>query len=143
MKLMVGSTTPSSFAEVISLEALKEMQLRSLGKTLFYCDQLWVISDAEVVPVVDIADVADKNVTFVLTVDLTLVADAENMVHTDCEMCGRVSHLRPDQAELGGVPLDICLRDQQFARVLARLMQKQGIDTDLSSVLRGTVESED
>lgn len=127
MRLVIASTAPSSYADVISIDALNQMRSDVLGKTLFHRDQLWVVSDAEVVPVQHVSVTRDavtvEEKPFILIVDLELAADADGVVEANCELCGRTGSSRPDQVTLCGVPLDVCLRSPEFTRVLAQLMK--------------------
>lgn len=143
MRLVIASTAVTQDSTKYSLEALNVMRQQAFGKLVFYEGKLWVVNDAEIVPVVFVGDDADRDKTHILIVDLKLAADAIDTVEADCELCSRTNQMKPDGVRLAGVPLDVCLRSTEFTKALACLMMSRGLETDLWVALRDAVEPEE
>lgn len=127
MRIVIATTAPSSFAEVISIDALNQMRNDVLGKTLYHWGKLWVVTEAETVPTVDVHADFDRDVIYSLIADLVPMDKVNDAVEAECDYCPHASSLAPERAKLCEVPLDVCLKDDAFVKALARLMRDRGI----------------
>jgi len=127
MRIVIASTAPSSYAEVISIDALNQMRNDVLGKALYHWGKLWVVTEAETVPIVSVCDDCDRDVTYSLIADLVPMDKVNDAVEAECDYCSHTSNLAPERVTLCEVPLDVCLKDDAFVKVLARLMRDRGV----------------
>lgn len=123
-EIIIATTAPSAYKEVLTLQELHFMQEQCLNRIFIYTGDLFVVVGTKIIKFGVDESVKEQ---WALVFELKSFKES-TVVEIMCDDCGRETVVKPENVNIFGVTIKTMLEDPDFAQVLVRLMKKEGND---------------